>query len=63
MSYNNDFMEFMGYRNMVVENKIDECLDALSCGEDLDDLDMGDLTDSEIDYLREKINKRSSGRY
>ncbi len=63
MSYNNDFMEFMGYRNMVVENKIDECLDALSYGEDLDDLDMGDLTDSEIDYLREKINKRSSGRY
>ena len=30
---NDDFMNFMGYRNMVVEEKIEECLSAASRGE------------------------------
>ena len=29
----NGFMEFMGYRNMVVEDKIEECLSAARRGE------------------------------
>jgi hypothetical protein len=33
MMAQDDFMEFMGYRNMVIEDKIEECLDAARRGE------------------------------
>ena len=48
---NDDFMNFMGYRNMVVEDKIEECLSAARRGETSISIDSGDLTDSEIDAI------------
>ena len=53
-----DFMEFIGYRNMVVENKIDECLDAVRRGETEISIDRGDLTDDEVNYLEREVKRR-----
>ncbi len=62
MYFNDDFMNFMGYRNSVVEDKIDECLSAAARGEASVTIDRGDLTDSEVDYLKSRVERRLSGR-
>ena len=46
-----DFMDYMGYRNVILEEKIEECLSAVGHGETEITLDSGDLTDEEIDYI------------
>lgn len=53
-----DFMEFMGCRNMVVEEKIEECLAAARRGETSVSIDRGDLTDEEVRYLQEQVSRR-----
>ena len=53
-----DFMEFMGYRNMVVEGKIEECLSAARRGETSISIDRGDLTDDEVRYLQKEVTRR-----
>ena len=65
MSFGNDsFMSFMGYRNMVVEDKIEECLAAARRGETSVSIDRGDLTDTEVAYLQREVQRRlESGRY
>ena len=55
---NDDFMNFMGYRNMVVEDKIEECLAAARRGETEISIDRGDLTDGEAEYLQKKVQRR-----
>ena len=61
---NDDFMNFMGYRNMVVADKIEECLSAARRGETSISIDSGDLTDSEIEYLEKEVRRRiESGNY
>ena len=55
-----DFMEFMGYRNMVVEDKIEECLDAARRGETEISIDRGDLTDDEADYVISEVHRRTN---
>ena len=52
------FMEFMGYRNMVVEDKIEECLSAARRGETEISIDRGDLTDDEAEYLQREVQRR-----
>ena len=54
----NDFLDYMGYRYMVIENKIRECLDAARRGETKIDIDRGDLTDEEALYLQEEVERR-----
>lgn len=54
----NGFMEFMGYRNMVVEDKIEECLSAARRGETEISIDLGDLTDDEAEYLQKEVKRR-----
>ena len=53
-----DFMNFMGYRNMVVEDKIEECLAAARRGETEISIDWGDLTDGEAEYLQKEVQRR-----
>ena len=54
----------MGYRNMILEDKIRECLDAARRGETEINIDRGDLTDEEARYLQEEVQKRiMNGRY
>lgn len=55
---NNDFMDFRGYRNMVVEDKIEECLSAARRGETEIGIDQGDLTKAEIEYLQREVRRR-----
>ena len=54
----NGFMDFMGYRNMVVEDKIEECLSAARRGETEISIDRGDLTDDEAEYLQKEVKRR-----
>ena len=65
MSTGNDsFMSFMGYRNMAVEDKIEECLAAARRGETSVSIDRGDLTDAEVAYVQREVQRRlESGRY
>ena len=65
MSFGNDsFMGFMGYRNMVVEDKIEECLVAARRGETSVSIDRGDLTDTEVAYVQKEVQRRlENGRY
>ena len=56
--FNDDFMNFMGYRNMVVEDKIGECLAAARRGETSITIDRGDLTDDEVNYLQREVKRR-----
>ena len=65
MSFGNDsFMSFMGYRNMVVEDKIEECLAAARRGETSVSIDRGDLTDAEVASVQREVQRRlESGRY
>ncbi len=55
---NDDFMNFMGYRNMVVEEKIEECLSAARGGETSVSIDRDDLTDDEVAYLQKEVHRR-----
>ena len=54
----NGFMEFMGYRNMVVEDKIEECLSAARRGETEISIDRGHFTDEEAEYLQKEVKRR-----
>ena len=53
-----DFMDYMGYRNTVVEEKIEECLSEIRSGKTEISVDRGDLTDSELEYLYQEMDKR-----
>ena len=53
-----EFMDYMGYRHMVVEEKIEECVSAIRRGETLINIDRGDLTDDEVRYLEKEVQKR-----
>lgn len=53
-----DFMDYMCYRNTVVEEKIEECLSEIRSGKTEISVDRGDLTDSELEYLYQKLDKR-----
>lgn len=53
-----DFTNFLGYRNALLEAKLEECLSAIQRGETEIRIDRGDLTDSEVEYLQEKIRRR-----
>lgn len=53
-----DFMSFMGYRNMVVEEKIEECLSAARGGETSASIERDDLTDEEVAYLQKEVQRR-----
>jgi len=54
----NEFMNFMGYRHMVIEDKIRECILAVERGESEIDIDLGDLTDAEEAYLYREVERR-----
>ena len=56
--FNNDFMDYMGYRNMIIEAKIKECLEMAKKGVEIISIDTGDLTDDEIKYLEKEVKRR-----
>ena len=48
----NGFMDYMSYRNTVVEDKIEECLSEVRSGTKHISIDRGDLTDDERDIIQ-----------
>lgn len=56
------FINFMGYRNMIIEEKIEECLEAARRGETNINIDRGDLTDHEAEYLQREVQRRINHR-
>ena len=52
------FMDFAGYRNTEVEDKIKECLSAARRGETKIIIKRGDLTDDEAEYLQKEVKRR-----
>lgn len=55
---NDKFMEFAGYRNMIIEQKIEECLSAGKRGKSEIIIDRDDLTDDEAEYLQREVMRR-----
>ena len=51
-------MDFAGYRYTVVEEKIARCLAAARRGETSVTIDADDLTEEEIRYLKEEVERR-----
>ena len=59
-----DFMNFMGFRDSLCEEKIGECLALARRGVTEIEVDAGDLTDSEIEYVQREVRRRVySGKY
>ena len=58
MESNSEFMQFMGYRNMILEEIIEECLDAVQRGGMEITLDAEDLTVEELDYITREVRRR-----
>lgn len=52
------FMDYMGYRNMITETKIEECLRQVHAGETEISIEPEDLTTDELVYLEREVNRR-----
>ncbi len=64
MTEKDGFMDFMGYRNMIVEDKIEECLAAYGRGETSLYIGADDLTDEEAQYIQREVKQRiENGNY
>lgn len=52
------FLDFMGYRHMVLEEKIEQCLEAARQGMTSITIDCDDLTEDEVAYLQQEVQRR-----
>lgn len=60
----NDFMNFIGYRESLIDEKVEECLEAARHGEKEVSIDPGDLTRSELEQVQREVERRiRSGGY
>lgn len=55
---NDDFMNYMGYRNMVVEDKIGNFLAGIRKGKKTVTVDRGDLTPDEVKHVISEVKRR-----
>jgi len=55
---NDGFMEYAGYRNMIIEDKIEECLAAKRQGAESVSIDRDDLSDAEVEFLQKEVMRR-----
>ncbi len=53
-----ELTNFMGYRYSVIEGEIEKCVEAFKCGESQVTLDVGGLTDREINYIYQEVERR-----
>ena len=54
----NDFMDYRGFRYMLMEEAVSECLEAARRGETKVSIDRGDFTDDEIRYIEKQVRSR-----
>lgn len=52
------FVDYMGYRSMIIKAKIEECLQQLHAGETEIIIDPEDLTSDELACLGQEVNRR-----
>lgn len=52
------FMDYMGFREMVVQEKVEEALAAVKRGETSINIDRGDLSDDEVQYFYQEVRRR-----
>lgn len=52
------FMNYMGFREMVVQEKVEEALAAARRGETSINIDRGDLSDDEVQYFYQEVRRR-----
>lgn len=52
------FMDYMGFREMVVQEKVEEALAAARRGETSINIDRGDLSDDEVQYFYQEVRRR-----
>ena len=55
---NDEFMDFMGYRESLIEEKVEECLDAARHGATSITVDQGELMDDEFERVEDEVRKR-----
>ena len=58
MFNNDEFMNFMGFRNYLCEEAIEECLVAAR-NDETEHTVNGDFTDDEAKYIQEQVRKRT----
>ncbi len=56
--FNDDFMSFMGYRYMLMDEAVSECLSAANRRETTISIDRGDFTDDELRYIEKEVRSR-----
>ena len=56
--FKDDFIDFLGYRNMIIEDRIEECLSVARRGEEEVTIDVSDLTNDEVLYLQRELSRR-----
>ena len=57
-----EFMNHMGYRNMIIENKIKDCLVSAQQGETYINKFENDFTNDEIQHIQKEIQRRLKNR-
>lgn len=54
----NDFIGYMGYRNALIEDKIEQCISSAQSGEATVYIDCDDMTEEEISYMQQEVRRR-----
>jgi hypothetical protein len=57
-----DLTNYMGYRNYVLNGKIEECITAFRRGESEVQLDVSGLAANEVIYIYNEVNRRINTR-
>lgn len=58
-----NFVNYMAFRDSVLEDKIEQCLSAARTGADSINIDRENLSDSEIRYLQKEVQRRIENGY
>ena len=53
-----DFVNYMTFRDFVLEDKIEECLSAARNGAHSISIDREDLSDADIQYIQKEVQRR-----
>ena len=56
--YDDELADYVGFRHMLAEEKIEECLAAARRGETSVEIDTGDLNAEEIAYIKKQVRRR-----
>lgn len=55
---NDDLLDYMGYRNMVVEDEIEQCLSGARAGDNSIFIDSADFTNEELLHIQKEVRRR-----